>query len=192
MDRNVNDMREITTDRYDKSLENCGQDSDCNGIDLQQLQRVYSCKDDVAILDLQVRADNCLRRAGISSVGELAVRFGEIGRIRGCGNTTVAEIREKLLMFIEHYAPDAEKAGSTATTTVKIRPIRHCIIMQGNAPRYLTCFGGNCLDLCKADKVMAFDGAEYSLGQYRVRVPYVGRPMLFIDGEVTPAVMSRM
>ena len=180
------------TDRCEKLQGKCSKENECNGIDIQLLKSVYSCRDDVGIMDLTSRADHCLRRAGINTVGELAGRFGEVSRIRGCGSTTITEINDKLLLFIEHYAPKPEGAEKATTTTVKIRPTRHCIIMQGNAPRYLTCFGGSCLDMCKAEKMRYFDGIDYSLGRYSVRVPYVGRPMLYVDGEATPSVMSRM
>lgn len=163
----------------------------CNGIEISMLQRVYSCTVDVGILEFQPRADHCLRRAGINTIGELARQFGDLKKIRNCGDTTIAEIREKLHEFIDHYAPEPQEQAA-AGPVVRRQPIRHGIIMKGHEPKFLTCFGGSCLDMCRAQKIMQMDCVEYSLGQYSVKVPYEGRPRLYVNGEAMPAVMSRL
>ena len=65
-------------------------------------------------LDLNVRAYNCLRRAGYTSIGNLAegIAYGAgLKNIRGCGADTIAEIMEKLFLYQLGILP-AERKGA--------------------------------------------------------------------------------
>lgn len=51
----------------------------------------------IDILELSVRAGNCLQRAGIMTIGQLcAMSEEELSRLRNMGKKTVVEIKEKL------------------------------------------------------------------------------------------------
>lgn len=57
---------------------------------------------DIDELDLSVRANNCLRRAGYHTVGALvnAIESDEdLKRIRNCGRTSISEIMNSLLCY---------------------------------------------------------------------------------------------
>lgn len=59
-------------------------------------------EEDVASLDLSERAKNCLKRAGIITIGDLCERIhssSDLKTLRNCGNTTVAEIMDKLFLY---------------------------------------------------------------------------------------------
>ena len=54
------------------------------------------------ILDLSIRASNCLKRAGYITVGQLldAIRSGlDLSSIRNCGATSILEIKAGLFLF---------------------------------------------------------------------------------------------
>lgn len=56
-------------------------------------------------LELGVRSYNCLKRAGINTIGDLCCRIhnsGDLHTIRNCGKTSVAEIMDSL--FAYHYS----------------------------------------------------------------------------------------
>ena len=51
----------------------------------------------VEVLDLSARAEHCLQRAGIASIGQLcAMNEEELFRIRNMGKKTVEEVKDKL------------------------------------------------------------------------------------------------
>ena len=53
-------------------------------------------------LELSVRGYNCLKRARINTIGELAkaIELGaELNKIRGCGKSTIQEIMMRLFLF---------------------------------------------------------------------------------------------
>ncbi len=57
---------------------------------------------DIDCLDLSVRASNCLKRAGIQTVGELIRRVdraSDLKGIRNCGRTSIIEIMDKLFYY---------------------------------------------------------------------------------------------
>lgn len=64
-------------------------------------------------LELGVRSYNCLRRAGINTIGELCERvekYGDLHTIRNCGKTSVAEIMDNL--FVYHFMQlNSERRG---------------------------------------------------------------------------------
>lgn len=66
-----------------------------------------ACETEVAEMELSVRAYNCLRRANITTVGELAdlAMDGRINQLRNMGIKTIREIQTKLLCFAYHTAP---------------------------------------------------------------------------------------
>lgn len=66
-----------------------------------------ACETEVAEMELSVRAYNCLRRANITTVGELAdlAMDGKLSQLRNMGAKTVREIQTKLLCFAYHTAP---------------------------------------------------------------------------------------
>lgn len=68
-----------------------------------------ACETEVAEMELSVRAYNCLRRANIATVGELAdlAMDGKLSQLRNMGAKTVREIQTKLLCFAYHQAAPA-------------------------------------------------------------------------------------
>jgi len=53
-------------------------------------------------LELSVRSYNCLKRAGINTIGELVSRVhssSDLMGIRNCGKTSIAEIMESLFYY---------------------------------------------------------------------------------------------
>lgn len=59
----------------------------------------------IDVLELSVRSYNCLKRAGIDTIGELCLRIydrGDLHSIRNCGRNSVAEIMDNL--FAYHYS----------------------------------------------------------------------------------------
>lgn len=56
-------------------------------------------EEDIESLDLSIRARNCLKRAGINTIGDLCEKVHsstDLKTLRNCGNTSVAEIMDKL------------------------------------------------------------------------------------------------
>lgn len=68
---------------------------------------------DIENLDLSVRANNCLRRAGYSTVGDLVNSIDsdeDLKKIRQCGKTSVSEIMNSLLCFqYEMLSPESKR-----------------------------------------------------------------------------------
>ena len=64
------------------------------------------CDTEVAEMELSVRAYNCLRRANITTVGELAdmAMEGKLSQLRNMGAKTVREIQTKLLCYAYQHA----------------------------------------------------------------------------------------
>ena len=57
---------------------------------------------DIEVLELSVRSYNCLKRAGISTIGQLCSRVHgseDLKSIRNCGKTSVAEIMDSLFAY---------------------------------------------------------------------------------------------
>lgn len=53
-------------------------------------------------LELSVRSYNCLKRAGINTIGNLCERVqssGDLKSIRNCGKTSIAEIMDNLFAY---------------------------------------------------------------------------------------------
>ena len=80
-----------------KNSSNCRKNvnSKSNAISLQDDP---TCGDtSIDILDLSARADHCLQRAGITTIGELcAMSQEELSRLRNMGKKSVEEVKEKL------------------------------------------------------------------------------------------------
>lgn len=59
-------------------------------------------EEDIESLELSVRSKNCLKRAGLNTIGDLCKKVhssGDLRVIRNCGNTSVAEIMDKLFLY---------------------------------------------------------------------------------------------
>lgn len=70
-------------------------------------------KSDLCNLDLSVRANNALRRAGFNTVGDIVLKLDtldELKKIRSCGTTTIAEIAGKLYCYQYGLIPKERKA----------------------------------------------------------------------------------
>ena len=64
---------------------------------------------DIEALELSVRSFNCLKRAGIMTIGDLCNKIhssSELKAIRNCGNTSVTEIMDKLFYYHLMQLPD--------------------------------------------------------------------------------------
>ncbi len=67
----------------------------------------------IETLDLGVRAYNSLKRAGYSTIGELAEAIAsgtEINKIRNCGTKSCREIMEKLFLYQYSALPQEKRA----------------------------------------------------------------------------------
>ena len=67
----------------------------------------------IEALDLGVRAYNSLKRAGYSTIGELAQAIAdgtEIAKIRNCGAKSCREIMEKLFLYQYSALPQEKRA----------------------------------------------------------------------------------
>lgn len=67
----------------------------------------------IETLDLGVRAYNSLKRAGYSTIGELAEAIAsgtEISKIRNCGTKSCREIMEKLFLYQYSALPQEKRA----------------------------------------------------------------------------------
>ncbi len=59
-------------------------------------------KTDIEVLELSVRANNCLRRAKINTIGDLCEKVrssSDLKNIRNCGKTSIAEIMDSLFAY---------------------------------------------------------------------------------------------
>ncbi len=68
----------------------------------------------IETLELGVRAYNSLKRAGYSTVGELAEAIAsgtEISKIRNCGAKSCREIMEKLFLYQYSALPQEKRVG---------------------------------------------------------------------------------
>ena len=62
-------------------------------------------KTDIVDLELSVRSINCLRRAGIMTIGDLCEKVQsstDLKKIRNCGITSIAEIMDHLFAYQYH------------------------------------------------------------------------------------------
>ena len=79
-----------------------------NNLDLVKAPEVEKEKtfDDKSIeeLDFSVRSSNCLKRAGISTVGELIEKSeGEMMKVRNLGKKSLKEVKDKLTSMGLHF-----------------------------------------------------------------------------------------
>ncbi len=82
----------------------------------------------IETLDLGVRAYNSLKRAGYSTIGELAEAIAsgtEIAKIRNCGAKSYREIMEKLFLYQYNMLPQ-EKRESYIVQTVNLNAAKRC------------------------------------------------------------------
>lgn len=69
-------------------------------------------KQDISVLELSVRANNCLRRADIHTVRDLVLRIDsedDLRRLRQCGSTSVREIMEAVFLYQYEQLSDHKK-----------------------------------------------------------------------------------
>ena len=82
---------------------------------------------EIEVLDLSVRSFNCLKRAGIGTVGDI-IEYIDSGRdlrhIRNCGMTSVAEIKEKLFIWYLMSIPKEKRGQFILDTVEKSRAYR--------------------------------------------------------------------
>ncbi len=66
----------------------------------------------IEALDLSVRSSNCLKRAGIEYIGDIAEAIAsgvDLASIRNCGSKSRREIMEKLMIFQYYSLPENKK-----------------------------------------------------------------------------------
>lgn len=66
----------------------------------------------IEVLDLTQRSNNCLRRTGINTIGELCDRIrtsSDLKHIRNCGDRSVAEIMDKLFLYQYEHLSESRK-----------------------------------------------------------------------------------
>lgn len=67
---------------------------------------------DIEVLELSVRSFNCLRRAGIRTIGDLCERVhgsSDLKGIRNCGKTSIAEIMDNLFVYQYAILPESRR-----------------------------------------------------------------------------------
>lgn len=82
----------------------------------------------IEALDLGVRAYNSLKRAGYSTIGELAEAIAEgteIAKIRNCGAKSCREIMEKLFLYQYNILPN-EKRESYVKEVILLNASKKC------------------------------------------------------------------
>ena len=60
------------------------------------------------VLELSVRADHCLKRAGYFTMGDLVRAFAnglELKNIRNCGDRSIREIQGKMFLYQSYSLP---------------------------------------------------------------------------------------
>ena len=72
---------------------------------------VYDCEAGIDELELSVRSNNALRRAGISTIGDLIDKLNaeSVKNIRNLGSKSFREIQTKMLVFGFDRLTDMEK-----------------------------------------------------------------------------------
>ena len=72
-----------------------------NGCTVEEAEEIKDIRDkSIDELDLSVRSYNCLKRAGIETIGQLISKsFEEIARIRNLGKRSTSEIKDKLMQY---------------------------------------------------------------------------------------------
>ena len=69
------------------------------------------CDVSLDVLELSVRADHCLKRAGYFTMGDLVRAFAnglELKNIRNCGDRSIREIKEKMFLY-QYYSLPAHR-----------------------------------------------------------------------------------
>lgn len=77
---------------------------------------------DIEVLELSVRSINCLRRAGIHTIGELCDRVhssSDLKSIRNCGKTSIAEIMDNLFAY-QYSILQPERRGKFLAKVVEM------------------------------------------------------------------------
>ena len=80
---------------------------------------------DIEVLELGVRSYNCLKRAGISTIGDLCSRIhssDELKSIRNCGKTSIAEIMDNLFSYQYSILPP-ERRGKYLVKVIEMNCI---------------------------------------------------------------------
>ncbi len=69
---------------------------------------------ELEVLELSMRANNCLHRGGIYTIGDLVDRVGceeDLKRLRNCGTKSVKEIMEKVFCWQWEMLDEKMKVG---------------------------------------------------------------------------------
>lgn len=80
---------------------------------------------DIDALELSVRASNCLKRAGIHTIGGLCERIhssSDLKTLRNCGNTSIAEIMDKLF-YANYMSLPAEKRNEYIAKVIQMNTV---------------------------------------------------------------------
>lgn len=81
----------------------------------------------IEMLELSVRSYNCLKRAGFSTIGQLAEAVaGEediLGKIRNCGKRSAEEIKVRLFVY-QYESLKPEKREAYLLETVALNAVR--------------------------------------------------------------------
>ena len=91
--------------------------------------RMYMTKEmqeaPLEVLDLSVRSEQCLKRSGSKTVGDVVYAIGsglDLKNIRNCGAISVREIQEHLFLF-QYYSLPKEKQDAFLIEVVLLNTI---------------------------------------------------------------------
>lgn len=80
---------------------------------------------EIDALDLSERAKNCLKRAGIHTIGDLCERIhssSDLKTIRNCGSKSVAEIMDKLF-YLNYMSLSPEKRKEYIVKVIQMNAV---------------------------------------------------------------------
>ena len=72
------------------------------------------CETPIEVLDMSVRSNNCLRRANIKTVGDIADAIAngiDLANIRNCGAKSRREIMERMMLFQYYSLPEKQRGA---------------------------------------------------------------------------------
>ena len=72
------------------------------------------CETPIEVLDMSVRSNNCLRRANIKTVGDIADAIAngvDLANISNCGAKSRREIMERMMLFQYYSLPEKQRGA---------------------------------------------------------------------------------